>query len=146
MTSHVLMVCEGNICRSPIAAALLSHDLPRLNVTSAGTHALVGQGADPIALQLMDDRGLDIRTHIATLLTEAHVRSAQLILTMTRVQRGLIEANYPHARGKVHRLGEHDGVDIVDPYRRGLFIFELAMSQIEQGVSRWLEPIARLSH
>jgi protein-tyrosine phosphatase len=119
--------------------------MPEIGVTSAGTHALVGQAANPVAVQLMDERGLDIRAHIATLLTQAHVREAQLILTMTRAQRGLIETNYPHARGKVYRLGEQDDFDVVDPYRRGPFIFELAMSQIEQGVSRWLEPIARLS-
>lgn len=140
------MVCEGNICRSPIATALLARDMPQVDVTSAGTHALVGHGASPVAVQLMDERGLDIRTHVATLLTPAHVRNAQLILTMTRVQCALIETNYPHARGKVYRLGEHDDLDVVDPYRRGPFIFELAMAQIEQGVSRWLGPIARLSH
>jgi protein-tyrosine phosphatase len=139
------MVCEGNICRSPIATALLARDMPLINVTSAGTHALVGQGADATAVRLMDERGMDIRTHVATRLTQAHVRHAQLILTMTRAQRGLIETNYPHARGKVYRLGEHDDLDVVDPYRRDAFIFELAMAQIEQGVSRWLEPITRLS-
>jgi protein-tyrosine phosphatase len=145
MTFRVLMVCEGNICRSPIATALLARDMPLLNVSSAGTRALVGQCANAMAVQLMDDRGLDIRTHVATLLTQAHVRQAQLILTMTRAQSGLIEMNYPHAKGKVYRLGEHDDQDVVDPYRRDAFIFELAMAQIEQGVSRWLEPITRLS-
>ncbi|MDP9154253.1 MAG: low molecular weight phosphotyrosine protein phosphatase [Pseudomonadota bacterium] len=146
MNFDVLMVCEGNICRSPIAAALLARELPHLDVQSAGTHAHVGESANPVAVQLADERGLDIRTHIARLVTSAHVRDAQLVLTMTRAQRGLIEMNYPHAKGKVFRLGEYDAVDIVDPYMRSPFIFELAMSQIEQGVSRWLEPIARLSH
>jgi protein-tyrosine phosphatase len=146
VTFHVLVVCEGNICRSPIATALLARDMPHLVVQSAGTHALVGQGANPVALRLMEERGLDISGHVATLITTAHVRAADLVLTMTSAQRGLLEMNYPHAKGKVFRLGEADGVDIVDPYLRSPFIFELAMSQIEQGVSRWLEPIARLSH
>jgi protein-tyrosine phosphatase len=145
VTCHVLMVCEGNICRSPMAAALLARDLPHLHVTSAGTHALVGQSASAEAVQLMDDRGSDIRAHVATLLTPAHVRHAHLVLTMTRLQRELIETNYPYARGKTYRLGHHDDLDVVDPYQRSSFIFELAVTQIEQGVSRWLDAIARLS-
>jgi len=140
------MVCEGNICRSPIAAALLARDMPHVSVASAGTRALVGRAADPVAVQLMDDRGLDLRNHVATLLTPAHLRSADLVLTMTLAQRELIETNYPYARGKTYRLGDHDDLDVVDPYQRGPFIFELAMTQIEQGVSRWLDTIARLSH
>jgi protein-tyrosine phosphatase len=146
VSCHVLMVCEGNICRSPIAAALLARDMPHVRVTSAGTHALVGQGANSVAVQLMDDRGLNIRSHVATLLTPEHVRHAHLVLTMTRAQRDLIETNHPYARGKTYRLGDHEDLDVVDPYRRGPFIFELAVAQIEQGVSRWLDTIARLSH
>jgi protein-tyrosine phosphatase len=140
------MVCEGNICRSPIAAALLARDMAHVGVTSAGTHALAGRGASPVAMELMGDRGLDISTHVSTLLTPAHVRQADLVLAMTRAQRELIETNYPYARGKTYRLGDHDDLDVVDPYQRGPFIFELAVTQIEQGVSRWLDSIARLSH
>ncbi|MEA3126611.1 MAG: low molecular weight protein-tyrosine phosphatase [Caballeronia sp.] len=146
MTYHVLMVCEGNICRSPMAAALLARDMPEVEVTSVGTHALVGHGANAVAVQLMDERGLNIRAHVAVLLTAEHVRNAQLVLTMTRAQCELIETNHPYARGKIYRLGEHDNLDVVDPYQRGSFIFELAVAQIEQGVSRWLDTIARLSH
>ncbi|WP_213765135.1 low molecular weight phosphotyrosine protein phosphatase [Caballeronia sp. dw_19] len=140
------MVCEGNICRSPIAVAFLQRDMPLVGVMSAGTRALVGQGANSVAVQLMDDRGLNIRSHVSTLLTPEHVRNAHLVLTMTRAQRDLIEMNYPYARGKTYRLGDHDDLDVVDPYQRGPFIFELAVAQIEQGVSRWLDTIARLSH
>ncbi|WP_243830252.1 low molecular weight phosphotyrosine protein phosphatase [Caballeronia sp. SBC1] len=121
-------------------------NMPHIGVTSAGTRALVGRGADPVAVQLMGDRGLDISNHVSTLLTPSHVRNANLVLTMTRAQRELIETNYPYARGKTYRLGDHDDLDVVDPYQRGPFIFELAVTQIEQGVSRWLDTIARLSH
>jgi len=108
--------------------------------------ALTGRGADPVAIQLMGDRGLDISAHVSTPLTPSHVRNANLVLTMTRAQAELIQTNYPYVRGKTYRLGDHDNIDVVDPYQRGLFIFELAVAQIEQGVSRWLDTIARLSH
>jgi protein-tyrosine phosphatase len=129
-----------------MAAALLLKEMPRIGVTSAGTHALVGHRADATAVQLMDNRGLDIRGHVSALLTAEHARHAQLILTMTRKQSNFIETNYPFARGKVYRLGEHDDHDVVDPFQRGDFIFDLAMAQIEQGVSHWLAHIARLSN
>jgi protein-tyrosine phosphatase len=139
------MVCEGNICRSPMAAALLARDMPEVEVTSVGTHALVGHGADSAAVELMSDRGLDISTHVTTRLTPAHLCRADLVLTMTRAQCELIETKHPYAKGKIYRLGDHDDLDVVDPYKRGSFIFELAMGQIERGVSRWLDTIAQLS-
>lgn len=142
--SGVLMVCEGNLCRSPVAAALLAATLPRVAVRSAGTHALEGHCAPALAVELMDDRGIDLRAHASSALTSAQVRGAQLILAMTRAQCRSIEQAFPFARGRVFRLGEHERVDIVDPYRRGRFTFELAIAQIEQGVQRWRDAIAGL--
>lgn len=140
------MVCEGNICRSPVARALLRRELPYLEVNSAGTRALVGQGVDPLIGELATARGLDLSDHVATALTYEHVSAAELILGMTRAQRDLILATYPFSRGKVFRLGEHDQVDIVDPYRRHKAAFELAFVQIENGVSNWRDFIATLAH
>jgi protein-tyrosine phosphatase len=94
----------------------------------------------------MDGRGIDMRAHVSTALTSAQVRGAQLILAMTRTQCRMIETAFPFARGRVYRLGEHDQLDIVDPYRRGRFTFEMAVAQIEQGVQRWLGAIAGLQH
>jgi protein-tyrosine phosphatase len=60
MIDTILIVCEGNICRSPMAGGLLAHELPRARITSAGLGALVGRKADPIAIELMAERGIDI--------------------------------------------------------------------------------------
>ncbi|CAB3777114.1 Low molecular weight protein-tyrosine-phosphatase Ptp [Paraburkholderia ultramafica] len=144
--SGVLMVCEGNICRSPVARAFLRRELPHLEVNSAGTRALVGERADPLVMQLATARGLDLSDHVATALTYEHVRAAELILGMTQAQRDLILATYPFARGKVFRLGEHDQVDIVDPYQRHHAAFELAFAQIESGISNWLNVMTTLAH
>ncbi|WP_144148424.1 low molecular weight phosphotyrosine protein phosphatase [Paraburkholderia sp. BCC1884] len=142
--SGVLMVCEGNVCRSPMAAAMLAQALPQIAAQSAGTRALAGHGAAPLAVSLMDGRGIDLRGHRSTALTSTQVRAAQLILAMTRAQCRSIESAFPFARGRVYRLGEHQQIDIVDPYRRGRFTFEIAAAQIEQGVQRWLGAIAGL--
>ena len=78
----VLVVCIGNICRSPMGQALLAAAAPGIEVTSAGTGALIGQQADPIARELMTARGLDIEGHVARQINQAMCQSADLILTM----------------------------------------------------------------
>ncbi|HKT98700.1 MAG TPA: low molecular weight protein-tyrosine-phosphatase [Paraburkholderia sp.] len=146
MIDRVLVVCEGNICRSPLACAMLAQALPDIGFSSAGTHALVGEGADPLVLEMARERGVQLEEHVATALTDEQVRAADLILTMTKVQREQIEHVWPYARGKVYRLSENDGVDVVDPYRRHRMAFELAFAQIEQGVAHWSDVLAGLAH
>jgi protein-tyrosine phosphatase len=142
--SSVLMVCTANVCRSPVAQVLLASRMPDVAVASAGLYASSGRGADALAVQLMSTRGLDLTTHAAMPLTDPHVRGAQLILTMTREQRDALIDAWPHAQGKVYRLGDAGGFDVVDPYRRDPFIFELAIAQIEQGLTDWQPAIGRL--
>lgn len=146
MIDRVLVVCEGNICRSPLACAMLAQALPDIGFSSAGTHALVGEGADPLVLEMARERGVQLEKHVATALTDEQVRAADLILTMTKVQRKQIEQAWPYARGKVYRLNENDGVDVVDPYQRHRVAFELAFAQIEHGVAHWSDVLAGLAH
>jgi len=141
----VLVVCIGNICRSPMGQALIAAALPQLQVTSAGIGALVGEPADPLARQLMAERGLDIEAHRARQLTEQMCRQADLILVMDEAQRLHIGQRYPLARGKLFRLGEATRVDIPDPYRQGRPAFEQALQLIDAGARAWAERIRKLS-
>ena len=61
----ILVVCVGNICRSPIGEALLQQQHPNLIVKSAGLSALVDEGADEKAIQVMDEWNIDMRSHRA---------------------------------------------------------------------------------
>src|SRR3954470_16771692 len=65
----VLFVCVGNVCRSPMAAAVLEHRARNLVVKSAGLAALVGEPAVPHALELMREKGIDLSRHRARQLT-----------------------------------------------------------------------------
>src|SRR5207249_11290602 len=80
MTQHVLFVCTGNICRSPLAAALLERALKEhgldVNVTSAGTGAWDGAPASEGAYLVGLERGLDLSGHRARLLTRELVGQA----------------------------------------------------------------------
>src|SRR3989442_2250333 len=88
----ILLVCTGNICRSPLAAALLERALKErgfeaIEVSSAGTGAWdgapVSEGAYLVGLR----RGLHLSGHRAQLLTRPIVGAADLILTLARHHR-----------------------------------------------------------
>ncbi|TAJ60725.1 low molecular weight protein-tyrosine-phosphatase [Variovorax sp.] len=141
----VLVVCIGNICRSPMGEALIAAALPNLNVSSAGVGALVGHAADPLACALMAERGLNIEAHRARQLTNSMCQEADLILVMDEEQRLHVSQRHPFTRGKLFRLGEVARVDIPDPYRLGRSAFDQALQLIDAGATAWAERIKKLS-
>ncbi|CAE6902543.1 Low molecular weight protein-tyrosine-phosphatase Ptp [Paraburkholderia nemoris] len=145
MIENILVVCEGNVCRSPMAAGLLADEVPFASVSSVGINAMLGHKAEPLAVELMNQRGISIGNHVATALNVNHIKSAQLVLTMSTSQRQWIEAQYAFSRGKVYRLGEHDSFDVADPYRRGRQAFEASLAQIERGLKIWIRLINSLA-
>ena len=148
MTStRILVVCIGNICRSPMAEALLRDALRRqeeIIVESAGLGALVGHAADKHAVDLMKERGVDITAHRARQLHPDMVAAADLILVMEAAHKTSIDTAEPTARGKVHRLCEWQDKDIDDPYRQPKAAFADALKDIEIGVADWVERLTQM--
>ena len=141
---HIIVVCVGNICRSPMAEALLRNALrgqEEITVESAGLGALVGHPASEFAVELMEERGIDISSHKAQQLTPDLVSKADLILVMESGHRRVIDENDITARGKVHRLGEWQDKDIDDPYRQEKTAFIEALADIESGIASWVEKL-----
>jgi len=134
----MLVLCDGNICRSPMAVAMLARQFPSDRIDSAGLVALAGHRADPIAVALMRSRGIDIGDHIAKQVSWSMVRLADVIFTMTNAQKKRVEALYSFARGRVFRIGHLSGIDVADPYQRGKAAFEWALKDIESAVASWL--------
>ena len=144
MIRHILVVCVGNICRSPMAEAVLRDALTgqvEITVESAGLGALVDEPASEFAVELMRDRGLDITSHRAQQLTPELVTKADLILVMESGHRRVIDANEPTARGKVYRLGEWQDLEIPDPYRQPREAFEAALEKIDKSIADWVERL-----
>ena len=138
------MVCVGNICRSPMAEALLRRELREqdgFTVESAGLGALVGHAASEHSVALMDERGLDISGHRARQIHPDMVAESDLVLVMEAGHRRAIDDADPTARGKVLRLGEWQDIDIDDPYRREREAYEDALRDIQAGVASWVEKI-----
>ena len=142
--NHILTLCIGNICRSPIAEALLKQQFPEKTVWSAGLGALVGHPADQLSVDVATAHGLDLSAHRAQQLVSWMCQSADMILVMEQDHKTQIEQQYPLVRGKVFRLGELGQFDIADPYRQPKAAFEAAYARIARGVADWAPRIRQL--
>ena len=127
-----------------MAEGLFAARLPGWRVASAGLGALIGSPADPHAVALLQQRGVDIGAHRAQQITRTLCIEADMVLVMEREQRHRIEKLYPETCGRVFRMAEHAAMDIPDPYRKPEAAFRLALTMIEDGVSRWVHRIQRL--
>lgn len=141
MFAQILVVCTGNICRSPMGGYLLMQHAVEANaevkVASAGICALVGHCADPLAIEVMSEHGFDITAHRAQQLTQTLVKEFELILVMERWQQQEIERIYPYARGRVHLLGKWEGMEISDPYKKPKASFIEAFEKIDKACKEW---------
>ena len=144
------MVCTGNICRSPMAEGLLRHYLPkdlkeRINVSSAGIHALDGNHAEPLAVRAVAKLGIDIGEHRARLLTRAIANSADLILGMERNHLSPIKSALRWRKPKPRLITEFNpqavDKDIWDPYGRPFEAYETCLQTLRpciKGLILWL--------
>lgn len=142
MFKHILVVCTGNICRSPMGEALLRKALPDRAVVSAGTEAMVGWQATEEARAVMKAHGYDLSRHHARQLSPKMLAASDLVLTMDQTHSDWINKRYPQYRGKVHKLLKwQDGHDVEDPYGHPLSFFEHTYEDIAAGVKDWLKRV-----
>ncbi|GAC1374201.1 MAG: low molecular weight protein-tyrosine-phosphatase [Aquirhabdus sp.] len=134
---NILVVCIGNICRSPMAEALLKQTYPDKNISSAGIEGLVGYPADPLAIECMSEVGIDISAHVARRLDSATLVQADLVFVMTAQQVKIIEERWGFTKGKVFRLCHWRNKNISDPYQKEKPAFVLARDLVQEGVDDW---------
>jgi protein-tyrosine-phosphatase len=110
--SGILVVCTGNVCRSPMAEGFLRAALAqRLGadappVSSAGTAGWEGSAAMAESVRSSQERDVDIRSHVARALRSHMIDEADLVLCMAGEHRDVIVHAHPEAHGKTFTLKE----------------------------------------
>ncbi len=150
-TKRILLVCTGNICRSPLAAALLDRALAQrgidgIEVASAGTGAWDGAPVSEGAYLVGLERGLDLSAHRARLLTRELVEDADLILTMARHHRARVDELGGESR--VFVLGEYAGregdeAEVSDPFGGDLEVYRDTCAELEALLDTAVERIVK---
>ncbi len=142
--SSVLVVCHGNICRSPYAAAVLSRAAVRngvesIEVDSAG---FIGPGRRPPAhaRAVARQRGINLDAHLSKLVTAEIVAASDLIIVMDRRQRQAIKDRFEPPRDSVLLLGDLDPEPIrhrtvLDPINQSEDVFRSVYSRVDRCVN-----------
>ncbi|UPG87764.1 low molecular weight phosphotyrosine protein phosphatase [Luteibacter aegosomatis] len=140
MFERILIVCVGNICRSPTAEYVLRHRLgDRARIGSAGLSAMVGYPVEPTALALLREHGIDGEAHRARQLDARLLRESDLVLAMERSHVDTIRRLAPESSGKVSMMDRWlGGKGIPDPYRQQRRAFEHVYELIDESVNSWL--------
>ena len=146
MFNKILVVCVGNICRSPSGEYLLKKLLPNKQVDSAGIATeksrLSGKAADSMATQIAKHNGVDLTPHKARQLTAEMSQEYDLILVMEKGHIDAVSSIAPAARGKTMLFGQWIGQqDIPDPYKLSQEAFEHAYELIEKSANLWAQKI-----
>jgi protein-tyrosine phosphatase len=147
---HIIFVCTGNTCRSPMAEGLLrealaARGIDNVTVGSAGTGAWEGAPVSEGAYLVGLEHGLDLGEHRARLLTRDLVREADLVLTMSGHHLARVaELGGEH---KVHLLGSYAGRDashseVPDPFGADLACYRTTFSELQELIGMVVSRVA----
>ena len=138
MPRRILIVCKGNICRSPMAMAMLRRHEVDADIESAGLAAMEGSPIDPVAERTLLAHGISASDHIARQIDSAMLDNADLVLAMEKRQVAALLALSPALRGRAFLLSRWSGDrDIADPYGRSQEKFDLAYAHIDAAIEHW---------
>ncbi|MGR5239180.1 low molecular weight protein-tyrosine-phosphatase [Vibrio alfacsensis] len=147
MFNRILVVCTGNICRSPIAEALLKASLPNHSIESAGTAVTVSRLSNHCAheysQQVCAENGLDLSSHAARQLCPELCAQFDLILVMSHEQVEEVAQLCPQSRSKTMLLGHWIGQgDIADPIHQPKASFEHLFKTLVRATYSWVQKVS----
>lgn len=150
--TYVLVICNGNVFRSPFAAALLRRELERsghttVRVDSAG-FAAHGRRPPPHAIAAAARRGVDLGGHSSQIVIADLARTADLIIVMEEAQRRVVCDRFGRAPRDVLLLGDLDPAPvrsraIEDPVEQGPDVCDRAYARIERCIAEFVRHLRR---
>jgi protein-tyrosine phosphatase len=147
----VLFVCTANICRSPMAMALMNEKVKgesdEWRVESAGTWALLGEPAASGTLQILSERGIDLDFHRSRPVSRQLLQEFNLILTMEEGQKEALRAEFPEVGKRVYLLTEMINMryDIHDPIGNRPEVFRDTAEELDFILDHGFEKIRKLA-
>lgn len=146
--ANILIVCTANICRSPVAAALLEDRLQQKGlkdwqVSSAGTWATAPREASRYSAEVMKRAGYDLSRHRSRMIEEAHLAEADLVLTMEDGHAEALRAEFPQHAPKIFMISEmvSQTYNVPDPYGGPLVEYERMYVNLSKVIDEGLNRI-----
>jgi low molecular weight protein-tyrosine phosphatase len=144
----ILVVCYGNVCRSPYLQAVLQRALPDLAIRSAG-FAGSDRSVPEISVTLSAKRGLDLSSHRSRPLTLTALSRADLVIVMDSQQQHQLRRLYPSQRGLIIIAGDLDprfesSRGIVDPWNRSSEVFEASFNRLDRCAATLVRILRRM--
>jgi protein-tyrosine-phosphatase/predicted ATP-grasp superfamily ATP-dependent carboligase len=136
---NVLILCYGNICRSPFAEATLKRRLPTLSVASAGFYPQPGRSSPIPFRSAALSLGCDLSDHRSRVVSREMVKSADVVLLMDVSNLDFFRRQFSTELGKILMLGHFlsSPSDIRDPYDSNLSQTINVLEQIVEAVERF---------
>ncbi len=147
---RVLFVCTGNLCRSPLAAALFLQEIrargAALEAASVGIYASPGAQPPWEIVQLAREEDLDLSGHSARSVSREAFEAAVLVIVMERGHVYALRSLYGVEEGKLRMLSEFipgraRGTDIADPFERSLADYRACLARIREGLAGLLRHL-----
>lgn len=140
---RLLILCYGNICRSPFTEVMAQRQFPHVHVSSAGFHPTTGRASPPHLQLCANSMGIDLSGHRSRSISREEVESADAILLMDSTNFADFRRRFPHHTEKVLFLGMFlsPAQEIRDPYGASVEQTVRILNQIAQAIQNlghWL--------